>query len=76
MEALLKGSAIETTKHEAEIEFPDRNPDVSRLGIHPQLAALETLVYPQSSHLIENSHLAESSTLEILPVESPLVIFG
>lgn len=77
----LRGPPVETIKLEAEIdatdqlEFPEQNPDAATLGIHPQLAALETLVYPSSSRLLENNHLAESGTLEILPVESPLTIF-
>ena len=77
----LRGPPVETIKLDAEIdatdqlEFPDQNPDAARLGIHPQLAALETLVYPLSSRLIENNRLAASGTLEILPVESPLTIF-
>ena len=72
---------METINLEAEIdatdqlEFPNRNPDASRLGIHPQLAALETLVYPSSSRLIKNNRLAASGALEILPIESPLMIF-
>ena len=48
----LKGPAVETIKLEAEIdatdqlEFPDQNPTPVEFGIQPQLAALETLVYP------------------------------
>jgi hypothetical protein len=77
----LRGPPVETIKLEAEIdatdqlEFPELNPDAAILGIHPQLAALETLVYPPSSRLEENNRLAESGKLEILPVESPLMIF-
>ena len=46
----VKGPPVETIKLEAEIdatdqlEFPDRHPNATHLGIHPQLAALETLV--------------------------------
>lgn len=77
----LRGPPVETIKLEAEIdatdqlEFPDQNPDAATLGIHPQLAALETIVYPPSSRLAENNRLAGSGTLEILPVESPLTVF-
>jgi hypothetical protein len=72
----LRGPPVETIKLEAEIdatdqlEFPDTNPDAARLGIHPQLAALETLVYPSSSRFTENNRLAGSGTLKILPIES------
>src|SRR5712692_7635347 len=51
LEALrLKGAPVETIKLEAELdltdllEFPDQNPDAVQLGLHPQLAALETIV--------------------------------
>lgn len=82
LEALrLKAPAIETIKLEAEIdatdqlEFPDTNPDTIQLGIYPQLAALETIVYPTSSQLLANNTQAQFGTLEILPMETPLALF-
>lgn len=77
----IKAPPVETISLEAEIdatdqlEFPDRNPTAVQLGIHPQLAALETIAYPASATLIENNRLAQSGTLEILPVEAPLSLF-
>ncbi|HEX5726401.1 MAG TPA: hypothetical protein VFX98_13090, partial [Longimicrobiaceae bacterium] len=77
----LKGPPVETINLEAEIdaadqlEFPERNPTAVELGIHPQLAALETIVYPSSDRLVENNRLAQSGTLEILPAEAPLSLF-
>ena len=77
----LKGPPIETIKVEAEIdatdqlEFPDKNPEVVEVGIHPQLAALEMIVYPPSSKILANNRLAQSGMLEIAPVESPLALF-
>jgi hypothetical protein len=77
----LKGPPVETIKLDAEIdavdqlEFPDQNPAVAELGIYPQLAALETLVYPTSSQLKENHRLAQAGTLEIAPMETPLTLF-
>jgi hypothetical protein len=77
----LKGPAVETIKLEAEIdatdqlEFPDQNPNAVELGIHPQLAALETMIYPSSAQLEANNALAQSGTLEILPMEMALVLF-
>lgn len=77
----LKGPPVETIKLDAEIditdqlEFPDQNPDAARLGIYPHLAALETIVYPSSSQLQENNRLAQSGTLEILPMMAPLTLF-
>jgi hypothetical protein len=80
----LKGPPIETYRLEAEIdaadqlEFPNQNPVVSENGILPQLAALESLLYPKSSALISNNALAAAGTLEIAPLESSLslVVWG
>lgn len=77
----LKGPAVETLRLVAEIdaadqlEFPDQYRSVVEFGIQPQLAALESLVHPSSSRLIENNALANAGTLEILPMESLLTLF-
>lgn len=77
----LKGPPVETIKLEAEIdatdqlEFPEQNPTVRELGIQPQLAALETIIYPTSGQFLSNNSLAQSGTLEIAPMEVPLTLF-
>jgi contractile injection system tube protein len=77
----LKGPAVETIKLEAEIdaadqlEFPDQNPNAVAFGIQPQLAALETLVYPSTSDLIATNALASIGTIEIAPAETFLTLF-
>ena len=77
----LKGPPIETIKLDAEIdaadqlEFPDQNKNIVQHGINPQLAALETIVYPASSQLQINNNAAKSGTLEITPMESPITLF-
>jgi hypothetical protein len=77
----LKGPPVETIKLEAEIdatdqlEFPDRNRATVETGLHPQLAALETIVYPSSASLIENDGLAAAGTIEIVPMQSLLTLF-
>ncbi len=77
----LKGPPIETFKLEAELdladqlEFPDQNPNAAQLGIQPQLAALETIIYPTSTQLQLNHALAQIGTLEIMPMESALSLF-
>jgi hypothetical protein len=77
----LKGPPIETIKVEAEIdatdqlEHPDQFPDAAGLGIHPQLAALEDIVYPTTADLLRNDALAQAGTLEIAPMESALTLF-
>jgi hypothetical protein len=82
LEALrLKGPPNESIKLDAEIdatdqlEFPDQNSTTTQLGIYPQLAALETILYPGSAQLQAANGLAQSGTLEISPVESPLTLF-
>lgn len=82
LEALrLKGPPNESIKLDAEIdatdqlEFPDSNPTTSRMGIFPQLAALETIVYPSSGDLQSANGLARSGMLEISPSEAPLTLF-
>src|SRR3954466_11751782 len=75
----LKGPAVETIKVDAEIDATDAmevgDPTVAELGIHPQLAALETIIYPSSASLESNNALAASGTLEIVPSETALVLF-
>jgi hypothetical protein len=77
----LKGPAVETIKLEAEIDAtewlddPGSNPDAVALGIHPQLAVLESLVQPRTSDLQANDALAGSGVLEVLPLEAPLTLF-
>jgi hypothetical protein len=82
LEALrLKGAPVETIKLEAELdvtdqlEFPEQNPNAVQLGLHPQLAALETIVYPSSSDVQTNLDLAAFGTIEIAPTEAPLPLF-
>jgi hypothetical protein len=77
----LKGPPVETIKLEAEIdatdqlELPGQNPDTAALGLHPQLAALETILYPTTGQLQSNNSLAQSGTLEIAPMQAPLMLF-
>jgi hypothetical protein len=77
----LIGPPVETIKLEAEIdatdqlEFPDKNPNTAQAGIFPQLAALETIIYPTSQQLIGNNNLARQGTLEVTPMEAPLTLF-
>ena len=77
----LTGPPVETYRVEAEIdavdqlEFPDQNETVRQHGIAPQLAALETTIYPTSEQLLSNNSLAAAGTLEIAPMEAPLALF-
>jgi hypothetical protein len=77
----LKGPPIETFKFDAEIdatdqlEFPGQNTNTVQFGIHPQLAALEIIIYPTSAQLLNSNALSQAGTLEIAPMEAPLTLF-
>ncbi|MCP4042004.1 MAG: hypothetical protein GY731_08620 [Gammaproteobacteria bacterium] len=77
----LKSSPVETIKLVADIdaadqlEFPDQHPKIVENGIHSQLAALETLLYPSSEALQNNYNQAGRGVLEIVPMEAPLSLF-
>jgi len=77
----LTGPPVETIKLDAEIdatdqlEFPDQHANAVQFGIQPQLAALETILYPASAQLLSNNALASAGMLEILPTLSALTLF-
>jgi len=75
----LKGPPVETIKVDAELDATDQmevaDPTTAKVGLHPQLAALETIVYPTSAQLLANNALAQGGTLEIAPMQSPLALF-
>jgi hypothetical protein len=77
----LTGPPVETIKVDVELdatdqlEFPEQNPNATEFGLHPQLAALETIVYPDSAQIQSNNSLASAGTLEIIPMETPLTLF-
>ena len=77
----LKGAPIETIKLDAEIdaadqlETPAQNNATVRQGINPELAALETAIFPRADSVQANISLAATVALEISPVEAPLTLF-
>ena len=75
----LKGPPVETIKVEAEIDATDQlevvNGTAISVGLHPQLAALELIIYPTSSQMQANNSMAQSGTLEIAAMESALMLF-
>jgi hypothetical protein len=80
LEALrLKSPPLETIKLEAEIDATDQmeavDSTVAQLGIYPQLAALEVMVYPTSAQLTNNHSQSQRGVLEIAPMEAPLALF-
>ncbi|NML46849.1 hypothetical protein HHL11_24100 [Ramlibacter sp. G-1-2-2] len=80
LEALrLKGPPVETIKVEAEIDATDSleggDSQALQSGLHPQLAAIETLVYPSSAHLQSVNSEASGGSIEIAPAQAPLPLF-
>jgi hypothetical protein len=77
----LKGPPVETLKLEAvidaadQLEFPDQHQNIVESGLHSHLAVLETTIYPTSQQLNSNNNLANAGTLEIVPMETPLMLF-
>jgi hypothetical protein len=78
----LKGPPVETIKLDASIdatdqlEFPEQNQTTTKSGIRSQLAAIETIIYPPSSQLQSNNQLAQLGTLEIVPMQAPLLLLS
>ena len=74
----LQGPPIETIKMDVEIDATDRLEQAdgitTALGIHPQLAALEMLVYPKSALVIANSVLTVLGHREVVPPIGPLTL--
>jgi hypothetical protein len=80
MEALrLKGPPVETIKVDAEIDATDQletgDAQTVSSGLHPQLAAIETMVYPTSTHLQATNAEASGGSIEIAPAQAPLPLF-
>jgi hypothetical protein len=76
----LKGPPVETLKCDLEIDATDQlanaDPKATSLGIQPQLALLELLLYPSSAVLTINEVLSLLGTIEILPMETALTVFA
>jgi hypothetical protein len=77
----LRGPAIETIKLEAELDATDQletaspTSTVAQYGLQPQLAQLEMLVNPTVETLLADDSMANSGSLEIIPLEQPLTLF-
>lgn len=74
----LTGAPVETIKMAVEIDATDQLEKADGLavatGIHPQLAALEILLYPKSALVIANAVLLALGTLEIVPPIGPFTV--
>ena len=74
----LTGAPIETIRLDAELDATDQLEQSDRiartLGIHPQLSALEMLVYPKTAKVIFDTALMLAGTTEIVPPMAPFTV--
>jgi hypothetical protein len=75
----LTGAPKETITLSVEIDAADQlergDPLAGTVGLHPTLAALETMLYPKSAIVIANDVLAALGTVEVIPAEAPMILF-
>ncbi|WP_299755991.1 hypothetical protein [uncultured Chloroflexus sp.] len=72
----IKGAPVETIKLDSELDATDQlEQGAAAIGLHPQLAALEVLIYPKSALVIANTALLNAGTIEILPPQAPFTLF-
>lgn len=75
----LKGPPIETIKLDVELDATDQleksESAATSMGVHPQLAALEMLLYPKSALVIANTILLAVGTIEVMPPMAPFTLF-
>ncbi|PZR92925.1 MAG: hypothetical protein DLM68_01620 [Hyphomicrobiales bacterium] len=57
-----------------QLEFPSQNASVAQMGLHPVIAALETLLYPSPPLVIVNEALALGGMAFIAAEDAPLTL--
>lgn len=74
----LGGAPIETISLEVQIDATDQlekaDNNATKLGIYPQLSALELLLYPSSKQISEANRRTAQGVLEITPIVAPLTL--
>lgn len=74
----ITGPPEETFGLEIEIDAADQlaagDPVAGQMGIAPQLASLEMMLYPASALVIANEALALAGLVEVVPPEAPLAL--
>src|SRR5215475_7848253 len=77
----VKGPPMENINLEIELdatdqlEHPDQNPVTTFMGIYPQLASLEMILYPKLTGVILNAALSAAGVTQITSMESPFTLF-
>jgi hypothetical protein len=75
----LGGAPRETISASLQLDLADQleqgNELALTLGLHPQLSAIEMLVYPKSALVVANTVLLLAGTIEVVPPVAPLTLF-
>ena len=75
----LTGAPKETITLSVEVDAADQLEKADPLavvsGLHPALAALESMLYPKSVTVIANDILSAIGTIEVIPAEAPMTLF-
>jgi hypothetical protein len=65
-----------TVELDASDGLEGSHPAAVTSGVHPALAALELLLYPELTEVQANAALASLGTIEIVPALAPLLLFA
>ena len=72
----LEGAPEEIISLQAELDATDQLEQgdniAAKLGIYPQLSALEMLIYPKSSYMIAKTALSLAGVMEMDPPQAPM----
>lgn len=75
----LAGPPEETIAVKVELDAADQlergDSAAGRLGVYPQLAAFEAMLYPKVAAVAANLALSRAGVIEIVPPEAPLTLF-
>jgi hypothetical protein len=58
-----------------QLEHPSQNQAAAKMGIYPQLSALEMILYPKVSSVIANAVLMAVGSIEIVSPKGPFTLF-
>lgn len=74
----LRGAPVETLRLDVDLDAADQleraDAATVRNGLHPQLAALETLLYPATTSVLASVALGFAGMIEVAPPEAPLTL--
>ncbi len=76
----LSGPPQETLRLEVILDATDQlekgDAQAGSVGLHPQLAALEMMLYPKSALVIANEVLLRAGVIEVIAPEAPLAVLA